>query len=195
MDKIRNKKKPIILLLFILLFSSVIIFYYLESISTLKQEKSKNYVLQYFKKNNSDFFSLVQVLEAVDLEVSTLTSSSTAEQCISLTKHVYLALETLICGPNKKNKQALPTIPPNTKINSVIINDNTAYIDFTRELAEEFWGGAANEQLAIYSIVNTVTQFIPIEQVQISIEGDSETSIGGHYLLNRPFKKNIGLTE
>lgn len=193
---IRNRIKKNIYLTTICILTLVIgIAFGGQDILQSPKENNDNYILLYFRGNIPESIKLIPELKAIDLPVTVLSDNNTVEHSVNLTRYVSLAAEGLINGPSRDCREMLPTIPPSTKINSIIINGDTVYIDFTKELADDFWGGADNEQATILSIVNTVTQFAPLNQVQISIEGDSNTSIGGHYMLSLPFRKNNKLVE
>ncbi|HHV71768.1 MAG TPA: GerMN domain-containing protein [Clostridia bacterium] len=191
MPKLEKRKKFIVLTCILTVF--LIAFFSELTILRKKTKSSDNYVLLYFAKANSNTSSLHPQLTTINLP--TTVFNNTSEQSIILIQYIQAVLEELIKGPVETDSELIPTIPTNTKVNSVIINENTAYIDFSREIVDDFWGGADNEKLTIYSIVNTVTQFSPIKQVQISVEGSSDVSIGGHYLLDRPFKRNNNLIQ
>lgn len=91
------------------------------------------------------------------------------------------ALEELVRGP--KNSDLSATIPPEVQVLSVRIVDNLALVNFNEKLVSNHWGGSTGELLTIYSIVNTVGQFSPIERVQILVEGQKIETLAGHFLL------------
>lgn len=83
------------------------------------------------------------------------------------------ALETLIGGPSNVNEQvAFPTLSPETKLLSVTIKDRIAYANFDASVKEKPYN--VSEEVALYSIVNTLTTLPGIDKVQISIEGSTE---------------------
>ena len=95
-------------------------------------------------------------------------------------------LADLISGPaTDKGSRALP---PGTRLRQVFVLDNgTAYIDFSSDLKQGISGGSAEELLAVYSIVNSVTLNIPeIRRVGILINGKSVDTLNGHLDLRRP---------
>ena len=95
-------------------------------------------------------------------------------------------LADLISGPI--TELALHAVPPGTQLRQVYVLDNgTAYIDFSSELKRGLTGGSAEELFAVYSIVNSVTLNIPeIERVGILINGKSIETLNGHLDLRRP---------
>ncbi|MEW6230380.1 MAG: GerMN domain-containing protein, partial [Bacillota bacterium] len=54
-------------------------------------------------------------------------------------------------------------------------------------------GGSRNEELLVWSIVNTLTEFPGIYRVQILVDGKKEESIGGHVGIDVPLERNPNL--
>lgn len=100
----------------------------------------------------------------------------------------------LIQGPGK-GSMLVPTFPKGTRLRSVRVQEGVAWIDFSRELREGFWKGSRSEELTLYSLVNTLTEIPEIDAVQILIEGEPASSIGGHVILDGPFYRNLELIE
>jgi len=90
------------------------------------------------------------------------------------------ALTRLITFRSEREGIASP-IPPGTRLRSVRIDeDGTAVADFSREIQDNFNGGARFEQVMVYSIVNTLAQFPQVKRVRILVEGQPVESLGGH---------------
>lgn len=79
-------------------------------------------------------------------------------------------INLLIEGP--KNEKLLKLIPENTKINSVKIENDILYIDFSEEFVKEQNLGKKQEELILKSIVNTVTELTEINKVSFLINGE-----------------------
>lgn len=77
-------------------------------------------------------------------------------------------------------------LPPGTEVLGIAIVDGTATVDFSEELRTGFRGGSDNEQLTVYSIVNTLTSLPTIERVQILVEGSTISTLGGHHDISGP---------
>jgi len=103
-------------------------------------------------------------------------------------------LEELIKGP--KSSELYPTLPSNVEVNSVNVSSGTAAADFSREIItnfEEIPHSSAMETLAIFSIVNTLTEFEEIEKVKITVEGKESGEIDGLYI--EDFWGHMGIYE
>ncbi len=105
-------------------------------------------------------------------------------------------LSELIRGPLSAN--LAPALPAVTQVKSAFIDQSsgTAYVDFSRDVRTQFPGGAWTETLAIYSVVNTLTEDFPnIKRVQILIDGNVENSLAGHIDITKPFAPRTGLNR
>lgn len=103
-------------------------------------------------------------------------------------------IEELIKGP--QSSKLYPTLPSNVKVNSVKLSDGTAIVDFSKEIItnfEEIPHSSTTETLAIFSIVNTLTEFEEIDKVKITIEGKESGQIDG--LNIEDFWGHIGIYE
>jgi spore germination protein GerM len=97
------------------------------------------------------------------------------------------ALEELVKGPAERGHHA--TIPSETKILDVDINQHIAYVNFSHELIDKHWGGSTGELMTISSIVDTLTEFKSIQKVQILVEGKVVETITGHSDVSKPLAR------
>jgi len=103
-------------------------------------------------------------------------------------------IQELIKGP--VSKQLYPTLPSNTKVNSVIVKEGLAVVDFSKEIitnTEEIPHSSTTEILAIFSIVDTLTEFEEIQKIRITVEGKREGQINGLYI--EDFWGHVGIYE
>ncbi|MEX2554259.1 MAG: GerMN domain-containing protein [Actinomycetota bacterium] len=102
------------------------------------------------------------------------------------------ALEELLHGTAQDEDHTVP-FPKSARINSVVINDEVATVDWSAEVLEGS-GGARVEELAIQSIVYTLTEFSTIAKVRFTIEGkDSGTASNGRRI--EDFWGHVGLSD
>ena len=97
-------------------------------------------------------------------------------------------LSDLIAGP--QGKTAVASLPPETKLRQVyVLDDGTAYADFSEDLRSKIGGGSEDEILTVYSIVNSVTLNVrEISRVAILVEGRPCETLNGHLDLRRPLR-------
>jgi hypothetical protein len=92
-------------------------------------------------------------------------------------------VQEIIEGP--ADAQAYPTIPSTVKVNSVTVVNGLAIVDFSKEILTdtlEIPHSSTTELLAIYSIVDTLTEIKEIMKVRITIEGKQKGLIDGLYI-------------
>jgi len=77
-------------------------------------------------------------------------------------------------------------LPPGTRLLDIAVTSGLATVDLSGELQAEFRGGSDNEQVTVYSIVNTLTSLPAIDRVQILVEGRSINTLGGHQDISGP---------
>ena len=95
-------------------------------------------------------------------------------------------IKELIDGPT--GEELGITIPQDTKLLDLKVNNQLATVNFSQELVKNHWGGTTGEMMTVYSIVNTLTQLDQIKRVQILVEGDKIETLAGHLDLNKPLK-------
>jgi germination protein M len=103
-------------------------------------------------------------------------------------------IEELIKGP--ASQDLYPTIPPDSVVNSVELSNGLAIVDFNLRIItnyEDIPHSSTTETMAIYSIVNTLTEFEEIEMVKITIEGKDSGEVEGTYI--EDFWGHIGIYE
>ena len=101
-------------------------------------------------------------------------------------------LAALLEGP--KTEGALPALPRDTTLRRLWVRDDgNAYADFSEEFLGGASGGSADEILAVYSIVNSLTENVPaIRRVGILVAG-RERATFGHLALSRPLPPDLTL--
>ena len=104
-------------------------------------------------------------------------------------------LADLIAGPNSKG--ALPCLPRDVRLRQVfVLEDGTAWVDFSSELRSSLRGGSENELLTVYAIVDSLAfNIVEVRRVGILIEGRQIETLNGHLDMTRPFRpdpKRVG---
>ena len=114
---------------------------------------------------------------------------------ILLTDELYKDIVTeLVNGP--KSVEHYPTLPSDTGVLGVTISEDIATVDLGERVLtnlSEIPHGSETELLAIYSIVNTLTEFEEIEKVKLIIEGKDEGEIDGIFI--QDFWGHVGIYE
>lgn len=100
-----------------------------------------------------------------------------------------VVLEQLIKGPMEKGNY--PTLPDNTTVLDVFLADGICYVN----LNQYFLNSVLNvsDEVAIYSMVNSLADSCGIEKVEFSIEGNSSLTYGENLSLFEFYEKNANL--
>ncbi|SPF36616.1 N-acetylmuramoyl-L-alanine amidase family protein [Candidatus Desulfosporosinus infrequens] len=104
---------------------------------------------------------------------------------LGISQKANLVISQLIQGPLLGTSTR--TISSKTKILSLTIRSGIATIDFSKDIQEDYPGGALAEDMTIKSIVWSMTQIPGIDGVCILINGEIGDSIGGNILLDHTF--------
>ncbi len=135
----------------------------------------------YAKANVTLYFTDVNgsVLNRYDESMVYATNLS-MEKCI---------LETLLKGPSAVGEtNAYPTLPPDAKLLNVTVKDRIAYANFDKAIREAPY--SVKEEVALYSIVNSLTALPGVDQVQISVDGSTEGVFLDHMPLDALYERN-----
>ena len=99
-------------------------------------------------------------------------------------------VQALLKGPQTALE---PTIPEDTALKAFYLTQNgIAFVDLSVEVMENHPGGAQQELLTIYSIVNSlILNSNEIKAVKILIDGREASTLAGHIDLRAPLKANM----
>ncbi|MEJ8554289.1 GerMN domain-containing protein [Tepidibacter sp. Z1-5] len=100
-------------------------------------------------------------------------------------------IEALI---DKSDKQGYNVIPKGTRLLNYSQDKGIATVDLSQEFVTNSSGGSTSETIAIYSIVNSLTEFENINSVLFLIEGKSVENFS-HYEFNKPFSRDESLIK
>ena len=112
------------------------------------------------------------------------------------------AIKELLKGPTDSGNEYF--IPKTTKLLSFKVVDGTATVNFSEDIFDRTRGGATEEELTIYSIANTLTEFSSVKEVVIQIEGTSDGEVDGRPVqdfwghvgfYDQPFKRDKALIK
>lgn len=98
-------------------------------------------------------------------------------------KNLRTVIEALISGPED---DGIATVPSSVRLLAAYVHDKTAYLDFSREIIDDFSGGTAAEYMLVASIVQTTcANFAEINAVRILVEGHETDTLGGHLRISK----------
>ena len=101
-----------------------------------------------------------------------------------------LAVEQIISGPN--SDIAYPTISKDAKVKSINVKDGVCYIDLDQEFLNQ--PNHVTAEVAIYSIVNTVTEMPNINKVVFSVNGQDSFQFMD-FMISGAYERNLDIVE
>ena len=103
-------------------------------------------------------------------------------------------MHCLIAGPGK-DSILQPTIPRGTVLRWVRLSGDVASVNLSAEFVSNHWGGSRAEEMTVYSIVNTLTEFAYVKRVILLVEGKPIQSIAGHIDIGEPLVRNLSIVH
>ena len=113
-----------------------------------------------------------------NIETNTLIPEARVIDVKDLLENPYKALveNLMVESRNEKLKSSLPV---GTKVNNAVLNGDTIELDLSKEFIENQEKDEEKIKLAIYSIVNTLTELNEVNFVKITIDGEENKSFEG----------------
>ena len=108
----------------------------------------------------------------------------------SKAKDPKVIVEELLKGTT--SDKLVNVIPEGTKLNSCTVDGGLCTLDLSSQFVSK--NGTANEQLSIYSVVNTLCLLDDIEEVRFLIDG-KEVMIYGSYIFDEPFAPDTTIVK
>ena len=96
----------------------------------------------------------------------------------------------LISGTNEDGYASV--IPNDTELNSCTVAGGVCTVDVSEEFVSR--KGSANEQMIIYSVVNTLCRLDGIEKVKFLVDG-KDVEFFGSYVFDEPFEEDTTLIK
>lgn len=103
-------------------------------------------------------------------------------------------IDELLKGP--QSEHLYPTLPSTASVISVEVEGGLATVNFSKEIITDTMTiphSSTTEILAIYSIVNTLTEFEEIDTVRIIVEGKDSGEVNGMYI--EDFWGHVGIYD
>jgi germination protein M len=89
------------------------------------------------------------------------------------------------------------TIPKGAALRGIFVSErNEVFVDLDPAIRAGHPGGALNELMTVYTIVNVLLTNLPaLQEVQILVGGQEVDTLAGHVDLRRPLRKNESLIQ
>ncbi|MEG0798381.1 MAG: GerMN domain-containing protein [Acidaminococcaceae bacterium] len=118
------------------------------------------------------------------------------QQQVTVVAKADLPLAALQCLVNTKPRDSKleNLFPAGTKVLGLQIKDGLASANFSKDLQRR-GQGSYEELMFVNAIVNTLTEFPEIKQVQILVEGQKVITLSGHLDVGDPLTRNQTLIK
>lgn len=103
-------------------------------------------------------------------------------------------VEELIKGPLSLGLEA--ALPAGTRLLDINVReDGLAIVDFSADLIKDLPVTVSAEKLAVYSIVNTLTQFPTVQEVEMRVEGKKLETLLGYLQFADNLTRDLSLLQ
>jgi spore germination protein GerM len=104
------------------------------------------------------------------------------------------ALEALLQG--EAEGEFLSALPEGAEVRELNIKpDGTCVVDLNKEAAQIAENAPKDEALAVYAIVNTLTEFSTVQKVQILVDGQINKTFAGHIPVDVPLQRDLSFVK
>ncbi len=192
-----------------------------ETLSELKQDFKQDVALNETDQNNAepntlevpdpDDITIEETYEPVqtigepvqEMTVSLYFADADRKKLVKTEKRIpkvegmaRATLETLLEGP-EQSSGLVAAVPSGTQLLDINVkpDEKRCIVDFSQELHNQLASGDTSEQLAIYSIANTLCQFASIDEVEFRIEGQTVTTLTGSTDLSGAVTANAAIVK
>jgi len=162
----------------------------------LDEYSMKKYIIEFsfmssfLSKKECDIFKNVQIYSFLDKYHNNLKECDVMENYTGEESKEEFIVKRLIEGPDEKEYNRI--FSKDIKLISVMTTDNICYVNFNSNfLTEQIVG---SPELAIYSIVNSLSELNYVHKVQIMVNGDTNVSFKG-VKLDNAFIRNLDYIE
>lgn len=188
----KNKK----IVFFIIIFVIILLIFSVIFLSNNNNNSNENAINELNEYTPEEEFSDDEIRKTIiclyfkNIETNSLIAEA---RCIDV-KNLYndpytYLINLLISGPESEKLES--AIPEGTKVNTCTLKGNTVYVDLSKEFIENAPAGIEEESMAIYSIVNTLTELNEVTEVKILINGEENQTFKDKAItLQAPFTKN-----
>ena len=103
-----------------------------------------------------------------------------------------LIIAELAKGPN--NEELIQIIPSDINLISVETNDGVCFVNISGDFVDKIQSGSTSTTMALFSVVNSLTELEGINSVQILIDGKTGIEFG-NFVLDAPLERNKALIK
>jgi len=178
-----KNKKLLFLLAIVLIILIILIILSLQATNN-SNNISSNTITEYTPAqefSDNEIRKTIISLYFKNIETNSLIAEAKAIDVKELYENPYTYLiNMLIAGPESEKLES--AIPEGTKVNSCTLKGNTVYVDLSEEFVDNAPSGITEESLAVYSIVNTLTELNEVTGIKILINCEENKSFNDNQM-------------
>lgn len=129
--------------------------------------------------------------KSISLYFPDSTGKALVKEERTLPKTLSLARETVnqwLRGPAVQGSTQA-AVDPKTTLIDIAVKDGVATVDLSREFTQVY--GKISQEVAVYGLVNTLTQFPTVQEVKLRIEGKALTKLGNLSLTKLSYREGL----
>lgn len=169
------KKSFFIVIIFVIIFIILGLVFLFKNKTNFKSENQISEFTPQAEMSEDDLRKTIICLYFKNIETNSLIAEARCIDVKNLYENPYSYLVNLIISGPENEKLESP-IPEGTKINACYIEGNTVIVDLSKEFVDNTPSGIEEESMAVYSIVNTLTELNEVSNVKILINGEANKS-------------------
>ena len=104
-----------------------------------------------------------------------------------------LVIQQLTAGPLPEEEGLYPTLPANTRLIKISKKDGICYVDLNAAFLDKL--PDISDEVAVYSVVNSLVEISGINRVQFTIEGEAQKTYRETLAFDGMFERNLDLVE
>jgi germination protein M len=129
--------------------------------------------------------------KTVNLYFPDSTGKALVKEERTIPKTLSLARETVnqwLKGPAVKG-ETQSAVDPSTTLIDISVKEGVATVDLSREFTQVY--GKVSQEVGVYGLVNTLTQFPTVREVKFRIEGKAITKIGNVNVAKLSYRESL----
>lgn len=160
------KNRKILIVIFMLILSIIGIIFVKNKIG-----KNEEIIPEAEIKENEEINQTLVILYYVDKNKNELATEGRLIDVKELLNNPYEKIVNLLIN-EPKNENLKSALPKDTYLYSAKLEKDTVILDFSKEFVENHIGSAYEENLTIYSLVNSLCELKDVNYIKILIEGE-----------------------
>lgn len=164
--------KILVVFLVIVIIGGIVTYFAIKHLEKKQYDEIQNYTPQEEISDEQMRKTIISLYFKEAEKTELVTEARLIDAKLLINEPYKVLLTMLIQGPQNENNKQL--IPKNTIINKVELNGDILEVDLSDAFIKEFEGTEEEKKMAIYSMLNTLTQLNEVNKMRILINGEKD---------------------